>query len=449
MRVADIESQLDAVVPRTLSDLADLVGIPSVSSIPEHALDVEHSARWVADRLRESGAADVAVVREGGAPAVIAHFPAPAGQPTVCLYAHHDVQPAGDPAAWTSPPFQAETRDGRLYGRGSADDKGGVAAHLAALRAWDGHPPIGVTVFVEGEEEVGSPSIGAIIERYHEQLRADAYLILDSGNWAVGSPAFTATLRGLADCVVEVRTLAHGVHSGEYGGVVPDALMVLTRLLATLHDDAGNVAVAGLAGERAPDLDYPLDRLADETGKLPGTAWIGDGSAVQLMWCSPAVSILAIDSVPVAQASNTLLPSARAKVSLRVPPGQDAATALGLLTQHLRSHAPWGAEVYVTDGTVGQPGVMRLDGPAYDAMAAAVRDAWGVDAVQAGMGGSIPMVFDFQEAFPDATVLCTAVADPSSRMHGVDESLDLRDWRNAALAEAVFFGRFARGVGSA
>ncbi len=440
----DLAARLDAVVAQTLDDLTELIAIPSVSSMPEHAADVERGAAWLVDKLKEIGAADAEIVREGGQPAVIAHFPAPAGQPTVCLYAHQDVQPIGDESAWTSPAFRPEERAGRLYGRGSADDKGGVVAHLAALRAWDGRPPVGVTLFIEGEEECGSPSMGAIIERHREALRADAYLILDSGNWEVGQPALTSTLRGVTDCVVEVSTLAHGVHSGEYGGVVPDALMALCRLLATLHDDAGNVAVAGLTSSVAPDLDYPVERLEEETGKLPGVAWIGDGSFVQRIWNSPAISVLAIDTTSVAQASNTLLPSARAKVSLRVPPGLDARVARDRLAEHLRTHAPWGAHVEVTAGEAGQPGELRVEGPMAEAMAGALHDAWGVDAVSMGMGGSIPMVADFQRAYPDATVMCTAVADPLCRMHGLDESLDLGDWRNAALAEALFFERVAR-----
>ena len=444
MSLADIAARLDAHVPETLADLADLIAIPSVSSMPEHEGDVARSARWVADKLEALGAQDVQIVQEGGAPAVIAHFPAPEGQPTVCLYAHHDVQPTGEASGWTTPPFEPVTRDGRMFGRGSADDKGGVAAHLAALRAWDGKPPVGVTVFVEGEEEVGSPSLSAIIAAHHDALKADLYIIADAGNWEIGVPALTTTLRGIADCVVEVRTLDHGIHSGEYGGVVPDALTALCRLLATLHDEAGNVAVAGLRSSVAPDLELNLDQLAQDTGKLPGVSWIGDGSAVQRMWNSPAVSVLGIDTTPVALASNTLIPSARAKVSLRVPPGEDSARALHLLTEHLRTHAPWGAEVVVTEGSCGQPGIMRLDVPEAAAMEACLREAFGAETVRAGMGGSIPMVADFQEAFPDAAVLCTGVCDPTSRMHGLDESVQLSDWRSAALAEALLLERLAR-----
>src|SRR5699024_11201831 len=217
---------------------------------------------------------------------------------------------------------------GRLFGRGTSDDKGGIAVHLAALRAFDGKPPVGVTVFVEGEEEVGSPALGAFLDTYGERLAADLLVICDSANWEVGTPSFTTTLRGLADCVVEVATLDHALHSGSFGGVAPDALTALCRLLATLHDDQGTVAVEGLGRRPAAPLEYPADRLAAESGILDGVDQLGDGPVVERMWTRPAISVLAVDATPVAQASNTLAATARAKVSLRVAPGDDAETAL-------------------------------------------------------------------------------------------------------------------------
>lgn len=375
---------------------------------------------------------------------MIARFPAPEGQPTICLYAHHDVQPTGELSLWSTPPFEPVERDGRLYARGSADDKAGFAVHLAALRAFDGRPPVGVTLFIEGEEEIGSPSIGTIIERHHDALASDVYVIADSGNWDVDAPAFTTTLRGIADCVVEVRTLDHALHSGMFGGVVPDALTSLCRLLATLHDDAGNVAVEGISSYPAPELEYPEDRLRAETGILDGVEFIGDGSVVDRIWTRPAVTVLAIDATSVANASNTLAPVARAKVSLRVPPGNDAEAAEEALVRHLETHAPWGAQVTVTRGDHGQPGIVAFEGPLADAAAQAWREAWGKDAVTVGVGGSIPMIAEFQEAFPGATVLVTAVSDPDSRPHGIDESLDLGDFEKACLAETLLLQRLAR-----
>ena len=425
------------------ADLDALVAIPSISADPERADDLRRSAEAVATLLREIGCPDVQVVSAGGGPAVLGRFPAPAGQPTVCLYAHHDVQPTGEEALWTSAPFVAEQRGDRLFGRGSSDDKGGVAVHLAALRAFGGQPPVGVTVFVEGEEEIGSPTLAAIIAEHHEELVADAYVIADSGNWAVGEPAFTTTLRGLADCVVEVRTLDHAVHSGAYGGVAPDALTTLCRLLATLHDDEGNVAIEGLHHGTGPDLVYPPERLRHESGVLDGVDYLGSGSVVERLWNRPAVAVIALDATPVAKASNTLIPSARAKVSLRVAPGDDARRALQCLRTHLETHAPWGAQVSVTEGDTGEPAEIAFDGPVAEAARTAWTQAWGREPVLIGQGGSIPLVAEFADAFPGAAILVTAVGDPDSRPHGIDESLHLGDFEAACVAETLFLQNLA------
>ena len=448
---SDLSARLEAVLPRALDDLKALIAIPSISSQQEHAADVRASADQVAAWLAEIGCQDVTVVAEpatpGGAPgqpAVIASFPAPAGQPTVCLYAHHDVQPTGDPTLWTSPPFQAVERDGRLCGRGTADDKGGVAAHLAVLRAFDGRPPVGVKLFIEGEEEIGSPTMKAMLAAHRDELAADLYVIADGGNWEVGIPALTTTLRGVVDCVVEVSTLDHGLHSGGFGGLVPDALTCLCRLLATLHDERGNVAIKGLVSSVAPQVEYPLDRLQAETMRLDGVAWIGDGSVVQRNWNSPACSVLAIDTTRIADASNTLIPAARAKVSVRVAPGDTAENALAMLEKHLRENAPWGAHVTITEGEAGDPGIVPVDGPGAQAMIAALRDAWGVEPVMMGTGGAIPLISDLQAIYPGAEVVVTAVGDPGSRTHSLDESLDLGDWRNAVIAEASLLAALAK-----
>lgn len=429
-----------AQIPRALDDVIRLVAIPSVSSQPEHFADVDASARAVADHLVELGCPDVRIVAEGGRPAVIGRFEGPAGAPRVCLYAHHDVQPVGDAAIWETPGFEATVKGDRLYGRGAADDKGGIGVHLAALRAL-GDLPVGVTVFVEGEEEYGSPSLGAIIAAHTELLRADAYVITDSGNWDVGVPAFTTTLRGVCDCVVEVQTLDHAIHSGQFGGIVPDALTTLCRLLATLHHDDGSVAVGGLATAPDSDLVYPEERLKAESGVLDGVSYLGKGSVVSRVWSQPSITVIGIDAPSVADASNTLFPTARAKVSLRVAPGQRASQALDALVAHLEANAPWGARVTVTRGSAGDPGVLPVEGPIADAATAAFTEAYGVAPVHMGQGGSIPMAADFQRQFPDATILLTAVCDPDSRMHGPNESLHLGDFAKAALAEALFLAR--------
>jgi len=434
---------VERVLPSAIADLHRLISIPSISSMPEHDADVAACADAVSGLFRDLGASEVKLLDGGGKPAVWANFPGPEGTPTVLLYAHYDVQPTGDTDAWTSPAFEPTERDGRLYARGSADDKGGVALHLAALRVFNGKPPVGVKVFIEGEEEVGSPTMPTLLDRYRDELAADVYVVADSVNWEVGKPSLTTSLRGVADCQVTVSTLAEGLHSGQFGGVVPDALTALCRLLATLHDEAGNVAIEGLVTGTAPDLDYPEDRLLEETGLLEGVSQIGDGSVVERMWFKPAASVLAIDATPVAKASNTLIPSARAKVSVRLVPGQDPAAAAKALEDHLRRNAPWGAHVDVVAGQCGAPGRITLEGERAEAAKTAFREAFGVDAVEIGCGGSIPIVAEFADRNPGALVLVTAVTDPNSRMHGIDESLDLGDFAKAALAETLLLNNLA------
>ena len=440
-----LRDQVQAQLPGVLADLKELVAIESVSADPARTTEVERSAEHIVQLLADLKCPDVRIIRaKDGAPAVLGRFPPPEGKPTVCLYAHHDVQPEGDPAGWRTPPFVATELEGRLYGRGTADDKGGLAVHLAALRAFDGKPPVGVTVFFEGEEEIGSPTLTVLLEEHRADLAADVFVIADSDNWAVGQPAFTTSLRGLAECIVEVRTLDHGLHSGVYGGVVPDALTALCRLLATLHDDQGNVAVAGLATAPAPELEYPLERLREESGILDGVDWIGSGSIVERMWCKPAISVIALDAPTVAQASNTLIPAARAKISARVAPGDDASHGLAALIKHLEDHVPWGVQVTVTGGETAEPSVVDFAGPYAEAARAAFRQAWDVAPVFIGQGGTIPMVADFGKAFPEATILVTAVGDPDSRAHGSNESLHLGDFAAACLAEALMLDAFAR-----
>ena len=439
--MTDLTQRVRDVLPAVRSDLEDLVRIQSVWSDPGRRDEVYRSARAVARLLSEAGFADVEIVAEGGAPAVIAHHPAPPGAPTVLLYAHHDVQPEGDAAQWDSLPFEPIERDGRIYGRGTADDKAGIATHLAAFRAHGGTPPVGVTVFVEGEEECGSPSLGALLAAHSHKLAADVIVIADSDNWTVDIPALTVSLRGLADCVVEVATLDHGLHSGLWGGVVPDALTVLVRLLAGLHDDDGNVAVAGLHESSAADVDRGPQWVRAESGLLDGVREIGSGTVAQRMWAKPAITVIGIDTTPVAKASNTLIPRARAKVSMRIAPGGDAVAHLEALRRHLEEHAPWGAHVTVTPGDIGHPYAIDATGPVYAAARAAFREAWGTEVVDMGMGGSIPFIAEFAAAFPRAKILVTGVEDPGTQAHSVNESLHLGVFERAAVTEALLLAK--------
>lgn len=438
--MTDLVSRVRDVMPEVRRDLENLVRIQSVWADPARRDEVARSADAVAALLRDAGFAEVQIVSEGGAPAVIAHHPAPSGAPTVLLYSHHDVQPEGDARQWESPPFEPTERDGRLYGRGTADDKAGIATHLAAFRAHGGSPPVGVTVFVEGEEESGSPSLSRLLDAHRDKLAADVIVIADSDNWTADIPALTVSLRGLADCVVEVATLDHGLHSGLWGGVVPDALTVLVRLLATLHDDDGNVAVAGLHEGRAAAVDRDADWVRTESGLLDGVSEIGSGTVAQRLWAKPAITVIGIDTTSIASASNTLIPSARAKVSIRVAPGGDAGAHLDAVRHHLETHAPWGAKVTVTPGDIGQPYAIDASGPVYDAARAAFREAWGADAVDMGMGGSIPFIAQFAAAYPEATILVTGVEDPGTQAHSINESLHLGVLERAAITEALLLG---------
>jgi acetylornithine deacetylase/succinyl-diaminopimelate desuccinylase-like protein len=444
MTEADLRAAVAATLPGVRADLERLVAIPSVAFDGFDHSHVRASAEATATLLRGAGLPDVKIVTAGGQPAVIGRRPAPPGAPTVLLYAHHDVQPIGDAAQWQTPPFVATERDGRLYGRGAADDKAGIMAHVSALRAFGDELPVGVVVFVEGEEEFGSDSLERLLAEHRDEIAADVIVIADSGNWDIGVPALTTSLRGMVNFFVEVRTLDHAVHSGMFGGVFPDALMTLVRLLATLHDDAGDVAVAGLVRGSASALDYPEDRLRTESGAIEGLEFVGTGRVVDRMWARPAVSVLGIDAPPTNAAPNALVPAVRAKISVRIAPGDDPKKAYDALREHLEARVPWGASVSVWLEHDGQACVIDASGPVYDAARAAFREAWdGTDPVDIGVGGSIPFIATFQTMFPDAAILVTGVEDPDGRAHGPNESLHLGEFARVCLAEALLLRNVA------
>ena len=447
--VALLREALQRVLPGVREGLERLVRIPSVSADPVARLHVEAAADEVAQQLRSAGFAEVEVLAaEGGLPAVVAQSPASAGAPTVLLYAHHDVQPVGDAADWETEPFEPLERDGRLYGRGAADDKAGVALHCAAFRALrattDSGQGVGVTVLVEGEEEIGSPTLGGLLETHRQRLAADVLVLADSTNWQIGVPALTTTLRGGVSFVVEVATLRQAVHSGVYGGAVPDALTVLVRLLASLHDDQGDVAVPGLTRGGADPLDLTEDRLRADAGVLEGVRLLGSGSLTSRLWAAPALSVVAVDAPRVADSGLALAPSARARLALRVAPGDDAKAARDAVVAHLHAHVPWGAELTVMPGAAVPPFSADTSGPAYDVARGAFTDAWGTPPVEIGVGGSIGFVSRFAEAFPAAEVLVTGVEDPDTRAHAANESLHLADFEKACLAEALLLHRLGQ-----
>ncbi|MEV7960914.1 dipeptidase [Oerskovia paurometabola] len=450
--VAHLRARVAELFPALRGDLEALVRIPSVSNSAFDQAHVAASAEAVAELLRGAGLPEVQILHATGvagplgAPAVVARRPAPEGAPTVLLYAHHDVQPPGDAAAWDTDPFVPTEVDGRLFGRGAADDKAGIVAHVGALRALSalGDLPIGVTVFVEGEEEVGSPSFLPFLNQHKDLLAADVIVVADSANWKVGVPGLTTSLRGLVDCDVEVAVLGHAVHSGMFGGPVLDALTLLSRLIATLHDEQGNVAVEGLVSAPDPTVDYEEADFRADSSVLDGVRLAGEGTLTGRLWTKPALSVIGIDAPSVAHASNTLTPRATAKISLRIAPGQDPAAALVALRAHLESNAPFGAQVTVHDGETGKPFQAPTDSSAMQAARWAFETSWGTAPVDIGIGGSIPFIADLLDVFPDAAILVTGVEDPDSRAHGANESVHLGELEKVVLAEALLLTRLAR-----
>lgn len=437
-----------AITP-ALADLGALVRIPSIAFRAFDPAHVRRSADAVAELLRgldffERVEVATAAVDDGGtqgAPAVLASRAARNGRPTVLLYAHHDVQPPGDEALWDSPPFEPTVRDGRLYGRGAADDKAGVMVHVAALRALiealGRDVDLGVAVFIEGEEEAGSPSCARFRSAHADVLRADAIVVADSGNWDDRTPALTVSLRGNARFTLRVRTLAHASHSGMYGGAVPDAMLATTRLLATLWDDDGAPAVAGLTERDAPTPEYSEQTLRDETGLLDGVSPIGRGSILSRTWNTASITVTGIDAPSVAEASNTLLPEVSVVISARVAPGQSAREAYDAIEAHLRAHAPFGAELTFSDLELGDGFLVDTSGWAVQDARDAFAEAYGVPSVDLGVGGSIPFIADLVREFPSAQILVTGVEDPYARAHSPNESLHLETFRNAVAAEAL------------
>lgn len=448
LSVDELRAAVAAGFAELRADLDRLVRIPGVSSLTSHEADVAASAAAVAELFEAAGLdTSILTVRTSAGlvsrPAVVGRRPAPDGAPTVLLYAHHDVQPTGPLEEWATPPFEPTLVGERLYGRGAADDKAGIVAHLGALRALGDRLDVGVTVFVEGEEEVGSPTFVDFLHEHRELLEADVIVVADSANWAVGVPALTTSLRGLVDCVVEVSVLEHAVHSGFFGGPILDAPTLLARLIATLHDDDGAVAVAGLRSAPDPAVDYDEAALRADASVLPGVRLAGTGPLTARLWTRPALSVIGMDVRSVAEASNTLAASARAKLSLRIAPGDDPTSAAAALRTHLEQHAPFGARVTVTDGERGQAFAATGDTAAMRVARQAFADAWGTEPVDIGVGGSIPFVADLLTVFPDAAILVTGVEDPDSRAHGANESVHLGELEKVVLAEALLLTRVA------
>lgn len=440
-------------LPAALRALGTLVRIPGVAWPAFDQSALERSAQAVAELARGTGVFDhVRVLRAGipgtsqnGQPAVLATRAAKGGKPTILLYAHHDVQPPGDDTLWDTAPFEPTVRDGRLYGRGSADDKAGVAVHIASIRAvadvFGNDLDLGLVLFVEGEEEYGSRSFAQFLLDNKSELRADVIVVADSGNWDTETPALTVSLRGNVRFTMRVRTLKHASHSGMFGGAVPDAMMATVTLLSTLWDSDGSVAVDGLTERDAPTPEYLEEVLRDETGLLDETRPIGSGSILSRIWNKPSITVTGIDATSVSAASNTLLPEVTVVISARVAPGQVSRDAFAALEKHLRAHVPFGAQLAFSDIDLGEGFLVDTAGWAVELVRGAMRDGYGTAPVDVGVGGSIPFIADLVREFPRAQILVTGVEDPHTRAHSPNESLHLDTFRRAIATEALFLTR--------
>ncbi len=439
-----LRERIAAGMPRAIDELERLVRIPSMGYPGYDPANVRASAETTRDILIEAGVTDARLLElDGGHPAVFGAIPGPDGAPTVLLYAHHDVQPEGPLEQWDTPPFEPVVKGGRMYGRGAADDKSGIVVHAAAIRALlaDGLPPVSIKVVVEGEEECSTEHLPELVQGNADLLRADVAVIADGGNYRTGVPTLNSSIRGVTDIVVQVRVLPRAQHSGSYGGPIPDAITALARIIASLHHDDGSVAIEGLQRFGWTGMQIPEDEFREESGVLDQVELIGAGSLSDRLLTGPAVAVLGFDAPAIAGSSNQIVPFARARVSLRIAPGDDPVAARQALVNHLRSHAPWGVEV-TFEGTsgfeAGHGHLVDTTRPASRAAMDALARAYGREAIEMGSGGSIPLVPMLTQTFPGIEILIWGAMDERSFIHSVNESVELSEVERITLAEALF-----------
>lgn len=439
-----IQRDFDGIV----GQLKDLVRIPGIAWEAFDAKNLQTSAHAIKDLLERIGCFETVEIltadydqNKTGSPAIVATRAAKNGKPTFLLYAHHDVQPPGNLEAWRTDPFEPTEKEGRLFGRGAADDKAGVMAHLssvAALKELAGQDfDIGIVIFIEGEEEAGSPSFANFLEKYQDRLEADVIIVADSGNWSTEVPAITTTLRGLASIEFEVKTLDHALHSGMFGGAVPDAMLALTKILASMWNEKGEVTISGLKSSENVALSYSEDQLRVDSGLLPSTLPIGSGPILSRIWTKPSLTLIGLDYPQVDVSSNTLIPSVRAKLSLRIAPGQEPELALEALKAHILANNPFQAEIRFGAVELGRPFSQSQSGWAKILAENALRLAYGQKSVDIGIGGSIPFIAELEKVFPSAQVLVTGVEDPDSRAHSPNESLHLHTFKAAIVSQLL------------
>jgi acetylornithine deacetylase/succinyl-diaminopimelate desuccinylase-like protein len=431
-----------ALMPQIRADLERLVRIPSIAFPGYPDEPVRAAAEATREILRDAGLANAELIDVPNAPpAVYGEIAGPEGSPTVLLYAHYDVQPAGEASEWDSDPWEPTERGGRLYGRGTADDKCGIALHAGALRALGGKPPVNVKVIIEGEEETGRGTFETYVSEHVERFAADLVIVADAGNWRAGEPTLTTSLRGMASLDLTVSTLRSPVHSGVFGGAAPDALVALTRMLATLHDDAGNVAVEGLVRSEWDGRPVEEGPLRETAGILDGVELIGTGPIAERLYTRPSITAIGLDAPDIATAGNALIPSATARISARLAPEQDPQAAGEAIAAHLRAAAPWGVKVEVEAKQFARGFRLREGGPGDAAARAAMAEAYGKDAVAVGSGGAIPLVVVLAEALPDAEIVLWGACDDAAQIHSANESVDLSDLEHATLAEVLLLER--------
>ena len=440
MDTSDLRRRIHDDMPRTIAELEQLVRIPSIGYPGYDPANVRASAEATRELLQHAGFESVRLLELGdGHPAVFGERTGPASAPTVLLYAHHDVQPEGDASAWTTPPFEPQVRDGRLYGRGAADDKSGIAIHAAAMRAVGDRLACSVKVVVEGEEECSTEHLPDLVQGHADLLRADVTFIADGGNYRTGVPTIGTSVRGVTDCIVQVDVLPQAQHSGSFGGPIPDAITSLARMLATLHTDEGDVAIEGLDSFTWEGTPIPEAEFRDEAKIFPEVRLIGSGPLTDRLLSKPAVAVLGFDAPAVAGSSNQIVPTARARVSLRLAPGQDPVIARDALVRHLERSAPWGVRVTIEAEEAGMGYMVDTGTDAYRATVRALSEAFGgKDVVEMGSGGSIPLVPMLAETFPGIEVLIVGAGDDRSNYHSIDESVDLGDLERMIVAEALF-----------
>lgn len=435
--------EVAALMPALRTDLERLVRIPSIAfpGFPPEPLAQAHDL--VVDLLRDAGVEQLETLSlPETAPVITGEIPGPEGAPTVLLYGHYDVVPAGEQSEWSSAPFEPDERDGALYGRGTADSKANVIAHVGALRAFRGRPPVGIKLVIEGQEEVGS-ALNSYPQANPDFFAADAMLIMDMGSVRPGVPTLTVALRGMAMVTIEVTTLAGPKHSGQYGGAAPDALIVLLHALSSLHDERGDVAVAGLRREEWTGESYSEDEFRELAEVLAGLPLIGSGGLGSRVWSGPAITVTGIDVPSVENALNAVSAHARAKINLRVHPAQDAVEAQAALVRHLESVRPFGIPLKVSAAETGNGFAAQTNGPAYEAARRAMAVAWGSAPVSAASGGSIPLVNALHTAVPDAEILLLGCTDGYSNIHAPDERVMLDEFEKSVVAEVEFFSQLA------